>query len=538
MLATPTGRATDRRPWTGRAGLPPSLRFGETRRSLGGGGQPRRTLIGYEAAMSIAQALLPEFDYEMALTRALLERVPDRHAAWRPHPTSRELGQLAVHIASLPSWVMSTLERTELDLNPPGGAGDTPPVWESARAAVSTFDTAVKAARSALLETSDADMLVPWTLKHDGREIFRLPRLAVVRSMVLSHLVHHRGQLTVYLRLHDVPLPAMYRPERRHGSVMRAWVSAAIACVAVMTGGPGIDGQGANPPHRFLFSYFTGNGEDGLHLASSADGLVWTPLQGGRSLLTPTVGSKLMRDPSIVLGPDDRFHMVWTTGWWDKGIGVAHSSDLVTWSEPREIPVMAHEPAALNAWAPELFYDAPAGRYLIVWATTIPGRFHATDETGNVEKQGKLNHRLYCVTTKDFTTYTPAKLFFDDGFNVIDGTLVETAPARFALVVKDETQRPVPRKHLRVAFGQRAEGPFGPASAAISPDWVEGPSVLRVDGAWLLYFDEYTRKRYGALRSTDFVAWTSVSDRVRFPEGARHGTAFVAPRAVIERLRR
>ena len=244
-----------------------------------------------------------------------------------------------------------------------------------------------------------------------------------------------------------------------------------------------------------------------------------------------------MRDPSIVLGPDERFHLVWTTGWWDKGIGIAHSGDLVTWSETREIPVMAHEPAALNAWAPELFYDAAAGEYLIVWATTIPGRFPATDETGNVEKQGKLNHRLYYVTTKDFTTYSAAKLFFDDGFNAIDGTVIEAAPGRFALVVKDETERPVARKHLKLAFAPRPQGPFGSASAAISPDWVEGPSVLRVDDAWLLYFDEYTRKRYGVLRSTDFAAWTNVSERLRFPEGARHGTAFAAPRAVIDRLR-
>jgi hypothetical protein len=303
---------------------------------------------------------------------------------------------------------------------------------------------------------------------------------------------------------------------------MRTLVAAAVA-LALVTSAPGIGGQGSNAPHRFLFSYFTGNGEDGLHLASSADGLAWTPLNAGRSFLTSNVGSKLMRDPSIVLGPDERFHLVWTTGWWDKSIGVAHSGDLVTWSEPREIPVMAHEPAALNAWAPELFYDAAAGEYLIVWATTIPGRFPATDETGNVEKQGKLNHRLYYVTTKDFTTYSAAKLFFDDGFNAIDGTVVEAAPGRFALVVKDETERPVARKHLKLAFAPRPQGPFGSASAAISPDWVEGPSVLRVDDAWLLYFDEYTRQRYGGLRSTDFAAWTNVSERLRFPKAPGTG---------------
>jgi uncharacterized damage-inducible protein DinB len=158
--------------------------------------------------MAIAHALLPEFDYEMAVTRGLLARVPDGHAAWTPHPTSRALGQLAIHIASLPAWVVTTLERTEFDL----ASGAAPPAWESVRSVLSSFDDAVAAARSALLATSDADLLVTWTLKRDGLEIFRLPRLAVIRSMVLNHLVHHRGQLTVYLRLHEVPLPAMYGP--------------------------------------------------------------------------------------------------------------------------------------------------------------------------------------------------------------------------------------------------------------------------------------------------------------------------------------
>src|SRR5262245_22374335 len=149
--------------------------------------------------MAIAHALLPEFDYEMALTRCLLARVPDRQASWKPHAASRDLGQLALHIASLPSWLTTTLERTGLDLDP----DPPPPVWESMRATVASFDAAVAAARSALLATSDDDLLLPWTLTRGGRAIFRLTRLGVIRSMVLNHLVHHRGQLTVYLRLQE-----------------------------------------------------------------------------------------------------------------------------------------------------------------------------------------------------------------------------------------------------------------------------------------------------------------------------------------------
>ena len=119
----------------------------------------------------------------------------------------------------------------------------------------------------------------------------------------------------------------------------------------------------ADTPARYLFSYFTGNGEDGLHLAASPDGLGWTALNDGASFLGPLVGTRLMRDPSIVRGPDGMFHMVWTTGWWDQGIGLAHSRDLIAWSEQEWIPVMKHEPAALNAWAPEIFYDRQAGEW-------------------------------------------------------------------------------------------------------------------------------------------------------------------------------
>src|SRR6187402_838199 len=126
--------------------------------------------------------------------------------------------------------------------------------------------------------------------------------------------------------------------------------------------------QAARP--AYLFSYFTNNGEDGLHLLSSADGLRWTPLNGGRSFLCPQVGSRLMRDPSIARGPDGTFHLVWTTGWWDKGIGIAHSKDLIDWSPQRFLPVMADSPGAQNCWAPEILYDADNARYLIFWATT------------------------------------------------------------------------------------------------------------------------------------------------------------------------
>lgn len=310
--------------------------------------------------------------------------------------------------------------------------------------------------------------------------------------------------------------------------LLPATVSAVVLCVAAAVGQSGDEDQ------HFLFSYFTRNGEDGLHLAHSRDGLRWTALNGGRSFLQPAVGSKLMRDPSILRGPDGVFHLVWTTGWWDSGIGLAHSRDLVTWSDQQVVPVMEHEPTALNCWAPELFYDEETAEFLILWSSTIPDRFPETADSGDAGDGRRLNHRIYFVTTRDFKIFSETRLLYDGGFNVIDGTILR-ADGRYRLIVKDETLRP-PRKHLRIATGDRAIGPYGPASDPVTPDWVEGPSVLRVGDAWIVYYDEYTRRRYGAIRSTDLKTWDIISDQIEFPPGARHGTAFVAPAEIVEPL--
>lgn len=272
----------------------------------------------------------------------------------------------------------------------------------------------------------------------------------------------------------------------------------------------------------YLFSYFVGNGEDGLHFLSSSDGLRWSPVAGGRSFLRPEIGSRLMRDPSIARGPDGVFHLVWTTGWWDQGIGIAHSKDLVEWSPQQFLPVMADMPGAQNCWAPEIFFDQDEGRFLIFWATTTV-------------RKPDAQHRIYYVETRDFKTYTPAKILFDDGFSVIDAFIVKAGAGRFTMIVKDEREIPVPTKHLRVAEAKRASGPYSPASAPISVDWVEGPSVLARPDGWIVYYDEYTRKKYGALRSADLKKWEPV-DGLAFPPGVRHGTAFEVPADIAARL--
>jgi beta-xylosidase len=283
----------------------------------------------------------------------------------------------------------------------------------------------------------------------------------------------------------------------------------------------------------FLFCYFRDNGQDGLHLAFSRDGYRWTALNHGRSFLAPQVGNKLMRDPCLAQGPDGLFHLVWTTGWGDRAIGHASSHDLIRWSPQQAIPVMMHEPAARNAWAPELFYDQEEKQFLIFWATTIPGRFPATDRSGD----DGWNHRIYATSTRDFKTFTPTRLFFNGGFNVIDATILK-ARGQYYLIVKDETKTPI-KKNLRIARSAKAEGPYQEASAPISISWVEGPSAIQIGKEFLIYFDHYgTPQYYGALRSRDLVHWEDISQQVNFPKGTRHGTVLRASEGVITNLQR
>jgi uncharacterized damage-inducible protein DinB len=162
--------------------------------------------------MPIAQDLLPEFDHEAAVTRTVLERVPEARADWKPHLKSRSLGDLAIHLASIPTWAVLTLREKQVDLAPPGGGPYVPPAWESLPKTLATFDETIVKARAALVATSDLEMSQPWTLKKGGQKIFTSPRAAVLRSFVLNHSVHHRAQLGVYLRMLDVPVPAMYGP--------------------------------------------------------------------------------------------------------------------------------------------------------------------------------------------------------------------------------------------------------------------------------------------------------------------------------------
>ncbi|WP_343692971.1 glycoside hydrolase family 43 protein [Chitinophaga sp.] len=289
---------------------------------------------------------------------------------------------------------------------------------------------------------------------------------------------------------------------------------------------------GMSQKNAYLFAYFKGNGEDGLHLAYSQDGYKWSALKGDSSFLTPTVSKdKLMRDPCIIRGGDGLFHMVWTVSWNDKGIGYASSKDLVHWSAQEFIPVMAKEDSARNCWAPEITYDASSKTYMIYWSTTISGKF---TETAAAKESG-YNHRLYYVTTKDFKTYSPTRLLYEPGFNVIDATIVKEG-ARYMMVMKDETIEP-PAKNLRLAFSHKLTGPYTKAGPSITGNyWAEGPTTLKMGNTWLIYFDKYTAHKYGAISSTDLKEWKDISDEVSLPKGIRHGTIFTVTAAELSKL--
>ena len=147
-----------------------------------------------------------------------------------------------------------------------------------------------------------------------------------------------------------------------------------------------------------------------------------------------------------------------------------------------------------------------------------------------------MNHRIYYVTTKDFVNYSRAALFYEDGFNVIDATLVKDGQ-RFVLILKDETAQPV-QKNLRLAFSDKAAGPYSHAAPPFTINWVEGPTAIKLNGAWLVYFDMYRDKRYGAVKSRDWKQWEVLTDQLVFPAGARHGTVFTVSDEVFARLER
>lgn len=288
---------------------------------------------------------------------------------------------------------------------------------------------------------------------------------------------------------------------------------------------------------------------DGLHFLYSYDGYHWDSLSG--VWLQPEIGNKkeyynyltkkiekprfcpnsMMRDPSIVQGPDGTFHLVWTLGWsGEKGFGYASSKDLINWSEQSEIQVMA-DSLTNNVWAPELFYDDEGERFLIIWSSSIlPEKYTAADSLGT-----NSSHRMYYTTTKDFETFAPTKPFHDPGFNSIDGFLLKRAKNDYVFIIKDN--RKPGYSDLFCVFSQSPEGPFSEPSVKFAPTYSEGQCAIKVGDEWLIYFDVYREHRYGAVLTKDFKTFIPIDDKISIPQGHKHGTIFKVAESILLKLK-
>lgn len=168
--------------------------------------------------MSLSQPLLQELDQEMQKTRKVLERIPMDRYDWRPHEKSFSVGDLANHTARVPGWGSHTLATEEMDMEPEDGPLPQPPLARTTEDLLQLFDEGVASFREAVDKADDEALMTPWTLLQKGKTLFTLPRMAVIRTMILNHLIHHRGQLSVYLRMNEVPVPSIYGPSADEAS--------------------------------------------------------------------------------------------------------------------------------------------------------------------------------------------------------------------------------------------------------------------------------------------------------------------------------
>lgn len=266
----------------------------------------------------------------------------------------------------------------------------------------------------------------------------------------------------------------------------------------------------------FIMSYFRTVSE-ALHLAVSEDGLRWRPLNKNRPVLSGTVGTKTLRDPSLFRSRDGVFHLLATNGWMAGSIVHASSQDLIHWPDQELVPVMGAVLGTKNCWAPECFYDAAGDCYRVIWSSTVkedsPDALHS-------------DHRIWGATTTDFHTYSPAHLFFDPGYNVIDASVV-AFDGWYWMAFKDErgeNRFGTDYKAIRFCRSRTGGGPWTEISELITPALTEGPTLFHCEGRWIMLFDHFLQDFFGAMESLDCIHWSAVGGETSFPEGARHPT--------------
>lgn len=289
--------------------------------------------------------------------------------------------------------------------------------------------------------------------------------------------------------------------------------------------------QAADNDDIMLISFFRENGTAGIYMAASEDGLHFTPLNNDQPVMKPGPWAKqsLTRDPSMVYH-DGKFHAVWTTSWGGNCFGYAESTDLVHWSQPVQVVPFAGAQQPLATWAPEICWDPVQKNYMIFWSSEM------------VAKQGK---RIFFTRTADGKTFSEAKPFLDPGYTCIDGMMVfddNAAEKRWVLVFKNEASEINGGKNLHIAttsadFSQPwtiyPEPVIGPGTKVHPESMCEGPSLLKTETGWNLYWDSPLIKTYAMASSTDLINWMDHTAELQLPEHPRHGTVFRAPRSAV-----
>jgi hypothetical protein len=283
-----------------------------------------------------------------------------------------------------------------------------------------------------------------------------------------------------------------------------------------------------------LFSFFRDNGQAGIYLAASEDGLDFKPLNNDQPVMKPAPWEKqnLTRDPSIVYH-DGKFHTVWTTNWRGDCFAYAESTDLVTWSAPVRVEPFPAGQTPRNTWAPEICWDPGQKNFMIVFSSVV---------------DSARGQQMFVTRTADGKTFTPAKLYLDQKFGCIDGMTVldETAAGkRWVVIYKNEEKTENGGKNLHIATAPAdfslpwtlEPAPIvGPGSSVRPQEMAEGPSLLQWKGSWYLYWDAFHNNHYSMASSPDLKTWTDRTAKLRlpkYPNNPRHGTVFRAPRAAV-----
>ncbi|NMO97127.1 glycoside hydrolase family 43 protein [Paenibacillus lemnae] len=271
----------------------------------------------------------------------------------------------------------------------------------------------------------------------------------------------------------------------------------------------------------YLLSYFKKEAEQ-FFLAESEDGLHWKERNGGLPQHVSGVGTGSIRDPFLLQDNSGRYHLIWTDGWGSRSIGYASSADLEHWEDERLIALMEHLPQTQNVWAPEAYYDKSCDAYRIVWSSTVG--------------EGPRDHRIWSVTTRDFKTFSPAALFFDPGYNVIDASIMEL-DSEYLMFFKDERGTNEPGtdfKAIRSCSISAQPGgavSFGHISELLTPPLTEGPTLYALTEnhdsgyKWIMLADGFQDATYTVMGSRDLKQWEPVpADQVVLPTGLRHAS--------------